>query len=695
MYLESIHLRDWKGYVDETYTFPRPTRSKNVVIIGAENGYGKTSLLEALMLCLYGRDGLAHVPRATIVDGDQHKLDLSYDEFLRRAFHGCALDAGRNSASITVTLNDDGQRTSIMRQWYFAGNGRHRPVDEEVRIYQNDQPLRPGRFEDKQDAFSNFIARAFVPVYLAPFFLFDGEQVQRLANKEMALQVRTGIEGLLGVGTMRELQSDLRDYVNSRRSGTTRDGNETLESQQNEIRQLNADIRAAQKELQQLEPKLPTLKQARDAKVKQLTSMAGGNNATIKEMYEEHAKADSRKMHLRERLLEFLHSDLALTIAGVKLRSAAFARLQAEERRETWETGKAQGEGRIRQLETALIDTEPNPSPALTQSQTDWLRSKLISAWESLWYPPPTDCADSFLHSYLIGRERQSVEGCLERIDSIALGDLQNLIDDLADAEQEIARAESRIRELSGVEEHAKKLTDEIAELTKTEQETAVAVQDLKRKLEGLQAQHSSKTADYERVREQHGRSQPMLQRADKADKIATMIDCLVHEMYPMKVNEVAEAMTRIYKKLAHKRLLNSVHITEDCDVQLLDKHGNDLRRFDASAGENQIFAVALISAIAEVSGAEVPLVVDTPLARLDERHRMNVLTHLASQPGQVILLSATDEVTGQYLEAIEDRVCARYCLDYEELDAGIGLTKVKQGYWGKRNGRTALAGSI
>ena len=38
----------------------------------------------------------------------------------------------------------------------------------------------------------------------------------------------------------------------------------------------------------------------------------------------------------------------------------------------------------------------------------------------------------------------------------------------------------------------------------------------------------------------------------------------------------------------------------------------------DSSAGEEQIFALSLIAAIAKVSGTKVPFVMDTPLARLD-----------------------------------------------------------------------------
>src|SRR3954469_24413829 len=344
MYIESIQLRDWKSYVDETFRFPRPTRNKNVVLVGAENGYGKTSLLESAMLCLYGRDGLQNIPRATVVDGDDQRLDLSYDEFLRRAFHGCALQSGRTSASVTITINNDGQQIKICRQWYFAGNGRHRASEEEVRIYVDDEPFKAGRLEDKQDAFNNYIAKAFVPVFLAPFFLFDGEQVQRLANKDMAAQVRIGIEGLLGVGTLRELQGDLRNYAMNRRSGTAKDSNNNLETLQGELRTLLGEQKACQSELHAFEPQLPIVKQAKEAKVRQLSSVAGGNSATIRELYDQRSHAESSRITLRERLLGFLHSDLALTIAGSKLRKATLERLKSEERRESWASGKAQGE---------------------------------------------------------------------------------------------------------------------------------------------------------------------------------------------------------------------------------------------------------------------------------------------------------------------------------------------------------------
>ena len=82
MFLRSIQLRDWKAYANGQFDFPIPTKNKNVVLIGAKNGYGKTSLLEAIILGLYGRDGM-HAPRAG------GNLEFGRGQVLRRV-HGDA-----------------------------------------------------------------------------------------------------------------------------------------------------------------------------------------------------------------------------------------------------------------------------------------------------------------------------------------------------------------------------------------------------------------------------------------------------------------------------------------------------------------------------------------------------------------------------------------------------------------------------
>jgi DNA sulfur modification protein DndD len=132
MFLRSIQLRDWKAYASGQFDFPIPTKNKNVVLIGAKNGYGKTSLLEAIILGLYGRDGMHALARAVSSNSDD---DKSYDEFMERALHAQALQQGRTSIAIQIVLEDAVERLKIVRRWHFTGGGKHRRTDEEVNLF--------------------------------------------------------------------------------------------------------------------------------------------------------------------------------------------------------------------------------------------------------------------------------------------------------------------------------------------------------------------------------------------------------------------------------------------------------------------------------------------------------------------------------------------------------------------------------
>lgn len=100
----------------------------------------------------------------------------------------------------------------------------------------------------------NYVAHSFFPVHLAQFFLFDGEQVQRLANGDMSTQVKAGIEGMLGVPILRELAADLEKYAQSRRNSVKNMGDETLERLRAEVREREAELQASEDLLGEVEP---------------------------------------------------------------------------------------------------------------------------------------------------------------------------------------------------------------------------------------------------------------------------------------------------------------------------------------------------------------------------------------------------------------------------------------------------------
>ena len=147
-------------------------------------------------------------------------------------------------------------------------------------------------------------------------------------------------------------------------------------------------------------------------------------------------------------------------------------------------------------------------------------------------------------------------------------------------------------------------------------------------------------------------------------------------------IAEIASAMTEAHRTMAHKKdLVEKVEIDEDCNVKLVNTRGEDVRDMDLSAGEKQIFTQALISAVAQVSGKVFPMLIDTPLGRLDVAHRRGVLQHLVQRKGQVILLSTNTEVVGEYFELIQPHILRSYVIAHDQAD-GVGSSVPKEGYF-------------
>ncbi|WP_406547976.1 DNA sulfur modification protein DndD [Clostridium ljungdahlii] len=100
----------------------------------------------------------------------------------------------------------------------------------------------------------------------------------------------------------------------------------------------------------------------------------------------------------------------------------------------------------------------------------------------------------------------------------------------------------------------------------------------------------------------------------------------------------------------------------------------------DFSNGEKQIYILCLIWAIIKSSGVEIPFIIDTPYARIDETHRNSLATtYFPNISKQVIILSTNKEIDGELYKLVKPYVCDEYLLLY---NSGLRKTEVKNGYF-------------
>ena len=688
MFLKSITLRDWKAYAHAKFDFPSPRPNKNIILIGAKNGFGKTSLFEAIVLGLFGKNGLPLIARAPFSGAGEERLATSYKSFLEKAINKNAITSGHStSCSVTLVfgLDEDDEEIEIRRVWNFSDTGIFRPNDEEIQIYEgvSRKVVGPRGVEtDRAEWFRDYIAKKFLPYYLAAFFMFDGEQVSAFAEREMSVQVRQGIEGLLGIPVLRELADDLRKYAVDRRRSTPSGSNQTLsrlETEREEVAQL---LNVAKNSFEELIPQLQSLSLERDGLTRELESFGAGSQAAQQEQLTDLKRYEGEIEASRDQLNEFLSKEVSVALSGKNLREQLIQRLEAEEARDNWEAGRAQGDRNLTKFLDLLSSSLSTVEPPFVFEQTNAVEKAIKNSWDALWYPAPENCAEDFLHPSLTKADRERTIRRLMEIDQVGGSRIMVLLDKIASYDEQANKIKESLSRLDGIAPQLDQKRERMKSLNTEIDTTNRQIGSLRNEIASLESQLQTKNTGIAKLGSQLDQAQPSMRRATKADFVAVAIDEIVKQAVPSQISDIAARMTETHKLMSHKSdLVDRIDIDENCNVKLLNSSGFDVRDLDLSAGEKQIFTQALISAVAHVSGRAFPMIIDTPLGRLDAQHRLGVIKHLSRIGSQVILLSTNTEIVGEYYSAISPYLLKEYIIDQDQV-SGFGSSNPRVGYF-------------
>ena len=98
--------------------------------------------------------------------------------------------------------------------------------------------------------------------------------------------------------------------------------------------------------------------------------------------------------------------------------------------------------------------------------------------------------------------------------------------------------------------------------------------------------------------------------------------------------------------------------------VELYDEDGRKLPPESLSQGEQQLYISCLLKAILDESITELPVFIDSPLARLDEEHKDSILCHYyPNLASQVVIFALNSEISSHKLKAIQNQVAKTYLL--------------------------------
>jgi DNA sulfur modification protein DndD len=625
---------------------------KPLTIVGGMNGTGKTSLLDAILLVLYGK-------RSPLFQDHE----IKYPEYLKSLVNkDVALEEG-GWAELDIEVPADTHliKLRIRRSWKKAKVN----MAERLEVWRDEEP----------DLFLaknwDFYVEELLPQGLASLFCFDGERIAEIAESETTPQtVQRAIRTILGLDLVDQLIADLGTVI--RRNQGKMKGS-TLKKQ----------LTIAEEESGIIVSKLDKARQ----ELAKINTDIARSDEQLRQSHERYLQQGGLLMENRKAIIEKteqLQQDWAEKKAELVMLAGGPSPLLLVQPLLERIAERKRDEEKSREAEYALPIVEK-----YNKKMIDFLRSRMDNDELLIQLGQEAATHECELRSLAEGKRVYALTGSgmsqisylLEELSEGYEDRVGSALEDYQTISVELERAE---RHLS-VDYDAEKLSDEIAhiiDLTKKSEDLKHKHAELELKIESMESEQEMLERKITKLAQElvgNEEAKRIIKYAARSQEtMRAFRECVTNK----KVSDLTIKIQDAFSYLTHKaNLVNCIQIdANSLQIRLLDSKGHEIVKSRLSSGERQMLAISILWGLGQSSRYRIPVIIDTPMGRLDSSHRMNFVSkYLPNASHQVVVLSTDTEITGSYFECLKDYVGKQYLLSF---DNNSKSTVIKSGYF-------------
>lgn len=608
----------------------------NVTIIAAKNGVGKTTVLDAFNLALHGQQGIKK---------RYSKTGFKFDEWIRKA-HNTTITGDDCQVGVQLTLIDSTiGEVMIKRDYWFEREGGS--VDMELTVRIDGKPLSLEEGESKHNMAQRWI-EAFIPLAISQRFLFDGEKLPDLNVSELNEEFREGLDDILGQQAIQQLNSHLNSIMKATTKQMTPEDDQKalddwfidLDNAREEEKSLSDNITKKAKELEKCTEKANSLQGM-------IVSKGKEEGESLGEVRAKQAVAASHLAGRRKELIRVVSESLPFIIAGIPREIDEW---QIMEAKETIENNLIANSTRDI-LDKILGRLNPGLSKTDVKRMKDAMEDELASNENDvsdLFQFLSKDDIDSIITRHALLKQDIDVDA------NSAISDAMSAFDDHEKATADML-AESEKLGLVEIALEYKNVSTKVGVL-RGEIET----------LKGTLAKNQTFIADTEeRILDMQSLSQQD-SRLNKRLELILAIRKIILEYASERRKSLAKPLedgfSEGFKLLSRKaKSVERVHISASDyspSISMEGYEGNWLER-DLSATEKQHVGLSMLYAICKLSRTALPVVVDTPVSRMDKEHKGWSVTKFYPQLShQVIVLTTSDDLGNGLFDELKESDC-------------------------------------
>lgn len=692
MKIQQITLNNIGPYIGEnTFSFDTEDTSKNIILIGGRNGAGKTTLFDAMKICLYGYKLYGY-----------RQNSQSYTAKIKRLMNDSTKRTQTPTAGVSLSIFIDSGYTynvfMISRRWSLQNN----QIKEIYEVYKDGSLLS----DEEQVDFDNYLLQT-IPPALFNFHFFNGENISDfLLDKEKGQSFRKAFMQICGLDTLDLIQEQLHSNIRTQSKDNSSTIQEEYQEEKSQKLQVEEDANEIAAELKQLESDIIRLEEQAAVLEQEMSRFGGVQSKEWHQLQDKIKEQESQREDAHRFLKDSANSTLPFLILKNELEA-----LRQQIRSESYIASNRAIEERILKDET---------KEALKQRLTPYLKSSSAqlddgffeTLFEAVKYDYPKGTKEILKLS-----EREQIN-LLAKIEEYISFDENTILN----AESAIKKSLSKTKRLREKLDSKEVLTS--ADYLNQKNELLTQIDVLRKQVvastaKKMQFDEALKLATQEFDKAAAKLKEVLKEKSisDISARTALAFDELRESLYSKHIAQVESAFIKNFNLLLTKdSLLDGVYISKDFEVipykqsildvkeiramfanngeeyvleHLGERALNIAKEYTAldgqielpikieqhfSAGEQQIFAMALYQALSEIRSTEIPFVIDTPLARIDSIHRKNILNNFFSKlPGQVVILSTDEEIDATGIAMLQDQLSDLYLIENQDN----GSTKV------------------
>ncbi len=655
-----LTIENYKSFQFATeITFPMAADGRSIFLIGGMNGAGKTSIMEAINYCLYGA-----------------KADEIYRNINRR-------EKAKGNANVVFELvmeMDDGAELIVKRSWSAGAVAEPKPRDLTERLV----VVRDGKrvSVQNQEIWQDFI-RAAIPPGITQFFFFDGEKIQEIAADDHSeVRLKSSLEAALGIQNINRLASDLAYIKQEERKGFVEISDEDLEFKQSELKKEKSKLGRKQQERISLQEDLTGFReQLADAKKRFEATFhaAPESRETMREQEKRRIQAVGRLTQVENEIRNLCEKALPFALAG-KLFDGIRQQIDQERDSATGAAIKEHATELAKRLVRVVEEPEPIYRERLSVERMAELERRILRLLKE-----GDGRGDVAKVLDLSDRDAARVLNRMENLERSEVFLIQPLLEEKRELEAQV-RALTGLSSLGGMTESERELFDQLqAEMEscstqigrKTEQLRLLEEESL-----SMEKRIGEIEMEIEKLYEKHNVSKEKAEFIEECDAIVGLLMSFAAKLRRKKIELLQEKTFEMYRLLSSRSgLIKDLVIDRKTyEVRISDRNGHEIKKSGLSAGEKEVFAVSLLWGLAQTSQLKLPIIIDTPLSRLDSTHRDNIVNNYFPNAGeQVVILSTDTEIDTNYYRSLKPHLSGAGCLAFDQRQE---LTTFNTGYF-------------